>query len=507
MNLTGRHLGKYELLERLGQGGMAYVYKAHQPTIDRFVAVKVLHSHLADDAEFRERFKREAQGLGGLRHPHIVNVIDFDVDDGWYYMVMDYIEGDTLESYLDQQGRLPLAAALRLMEQLTGALAYAHSHGRIHRDIKPGNVMFAGGSHQHAVLTDFGLTRLLDNATLTISGAIAGTPAYMSPEAAQGQKVDGRSDIYSLGVMLFEMVTGQRPYAGNTPLSVIMKLVLEPLPPARSVNPDLPPGLDDILQRAMAKLPEDRYQTAAEMQQALAALRRETTPEHVVDAFSVANASSVGSSQPVLVAEPGIMGTQRLPLPPLPPADAAPVRAATPVTRARQRPLLPILAGIGLLVVAVLVGFTLLRGAGEEPDAAGTAVPTLAAVAQEPTPFAETAAGSLRFAEPDGNKLRQYTLSLDNVPPPPDGFHYELWFDFAGQPAPENVGRVAAPNGRITYADVLVDSLAVGITAVRVSLEPDGDDDPAISTDVVFSGDVSAATGLAEILLFAKRAE
>ncbi|HRQ36992.1 MAG TPA: protein kinase [Chloroflexota bacterium] len=491
MDLTGRHLGKYELLERLGQGGMAYVYKAHQPTIDRFVAVKVLHSHLADDAEFRERFKREAKGLGSLRHPHIMSVIDFDVDDGWYYMVMDYIEGDTLEAYLDQRGRLPLAEALRLMEQLTGALAYAHGHGRIHRDIKPGNVMFADANHQHAVLTDFGLTRLLDNTTLTISGTIAGTPAYMSPEAAQGQKVDGRSDIYSLGVMLFEMVTGQRPYAGDTPLSVIMKLVLEPLPPARSVNPDLPPALDDMLHKAMTKLPKDRYQTMAEMQQALATLRRE------LDDVGAA------ASQPALMAEPVILGTQLLPQPALPP-----LHLPRPAAKVKKRPWLPLLAGMGVLLVLTVVGFTLLRGGGKgKPEVRETAVPTL--TSQEATaPLATavptpTAAGSLRFAEPDSHNLRQYTLSLDDVPLPPDGSHYELWFDFANQPAPENVARVVAQNGRITYADVLVDSLATDVTAVRISLEPDADDDPAISADVVFTGTVTAETGLAQILLFA----
>lgn len=493
MDLTGRQLGKYELLERVGQGGMAYVYKAYQPTIDRYVAVKVLHSHLAEDAEFLARFKREAKGLGSLRHPHIVSVIDFDVDDGWYYMVMDFIKGETLEAVLDRRGMLPVDEALQLTMQLAGALDYAHRHGRIHRDIKPGNVMFADADQQHAVITDFGLTRLLDNATITLSGTIAGTPAYMSPEAAQGQKVDARSDIYSLGVMMYEMVTGQRPFAGETPLSVIMKLVVEPLPPALTVNPDLPPAVDAILNKAMAKRPQDRYQSAAELR---AAVQRAVNGEEPEGAGQAARN------------EDELQRTQRL----QPETAAAAIETPSttepkPARTKGKRPFLPLAAGVvGLLVVLAVMGFIFLNGDGDSADV--TTVPTQVAVTEAPTsPAAETAvpapAGTLRFAEPDGNNLRQYTLSLNGVAAPPAGFHYELWFDFADRPAPENVAEVTAQNGRITYADVLVDSLATTVTGVRVSLEPDFDDDPTISANVVYTGQVTAETGLAEIRLFA----
>ena len=155
-DLSGKKFGKYQLRERLGRGGMADVYKAYQPGMDRFVAVKLLHGHLADSENFIERFKREAQSVGQLRHPNILQVIDFDVEDDVYFMVMEYIKGDTLKSYIQEKGALPSDEALQIAEQLADALDYAHSHKMVHRDIKPANVMFTDMSRKHPVLTDFG---------------------------------------------------------------------------------------------------------------------------------------------------------------------------------------------------------------------------------------------------------------------------------------------------------------------------------------------------------------
>jgi hypothetical protein len=248
-----------------------------------------------------------------------------------------------------------------------------------------------------------------------------------------------------------------------------MKLVIEPLPPALSINPELPPIIDEILSKAMAKLPEDRYQTAVEMEKEIRDWRLETgEPQQAVNVQVGENQTQVLSAKPKAA--------------PLPEAAQLPV-VATP----GRRKTLPILAGIGLLLLLVVAGFVIFNsfgdGAGEE-----TAV--------------TTPIGSLRFADPDSNSLRQYTLSLNDVPAPPDGFHYDLWFDFANQPVPENVAEVTVQNGRITYADVLVENLAVNVTSVRISLEPDVDDDPAISDDVLFTGTVEAESGLAEIEIF-----
>ena len=268
--MIGRKLGKYELVERLGRGGMAEVYKAYQPGVERHVAIKVMHGHLSDNPELVQRFQREARSIGQLQHAHIGRVIDFDVEADVSYMVMEYIQGGTLDSYLKQKKVLPVDEAVRITLQLADALAYAHQRGMIHRDIKPGNILFSDESHSHALLTDFGIARLLDEQKqMTMTGALIGTPNYMSPEAARGEPCDARADIYSLGVVLYEMVTGRTPYAADTPYSFLMKQANEPLPPPRTLNPKLPVALEAIILKALAKEPAARYQSATDFATAL----------------------------------------------------------------------------------------------------------------------------------------------------------------------------------------------------------------------------------------------
>ncbi|MCE7989927.1 MAG: serine/threonine protein kinase [Caldilinea sp. CFX5] len=288
-NAAAQMLGKYQLLERLGQGGMAQVYRARQPVIERDVAIKVLHPHLAGRDNFVERFKREARGLGQLRHPNIVSVIDFDTatqpgaapGEADYYLVMDFIAGPTLADLLRERGPLPLEETLLIGEQIADALAYAHQQGIIHRDVKPGNIMFRdpvhkrgnSGGPQHPVLTDFGIVHLLEDAALTMSGVLAGTPAYLSPEAADGAAVDQRADLYSLGVVLYEMLTGEPPYKGDTPVRVMMQHITAPLPPLAAQRPDLPDLVVQIVERALAKEPDERFQRAETLRQALVQAR------------------------------------------------------------------------------------------------------------------------------------------------------------------------------------------------------------------------------------------
>lgn len=267
-----KKFGNYEAVERLGRGGMAEVYKAYQPALDRYVAIKVLHSFLADDKEFAERFGREARNVARLRHNNIVQVYDFaeapDEDspgDKHHFMVMELIDGPTLKDYMQRPNGelLPLPEVISIMRQALEALVYAHAQGMIHRDLKPANLMIDRGGR--VVLTDFGIAKILSGNTMTLSGGMVGTPAFMSPEHGLGENSDERSDIYSMGVILYQMLTGRLPYDGDTPVAIILKHVREPLTPPSVFNPSIPPALEQIVMKAMAKDPEERYQSAAEM--------------------------------------------------------------------------------------------------------------------------------------------------------------------------------------------------------------------------------------------------
>lgn len=284
--MKNRKLGKYEILDRLGRGGMAEVYRAYHASLDRYVAVKVLHSFLSDDPEFKARFEKEAQNIAKLRHPNIVQVYDFeyDTDSDSYYMVMELIEGPTLRDMLykgseEQATPLRLSEALRVIRQAAAALSYAHQRNMIHRDVKPANLMIDTKDNNRVVLTDFGIAKLMTGAQFTMSGGMVGTPAYMSPEQGMGESGDERSDLYSLGVILYQMLTGALPYDGETPLALMLSHMNDPIPSARMLNPHLPPAVDKVLHKLMAKVPEERYQSAEALIDSLDIL--ETAPSRL----------------------------------------------------------------------------------------------------------------------------------------------------------------------------------------------------------------------------------
>jgi serine/threonine protein kinase len=272
-HLTGRTLGNYRIVARIGRGGMATVYQAYQPALERYVAIKVLHRQLAeDDPQFVKRFQREAKAVASLRHPNIIQVFDFGVDDEVPYMVMEYVAGRTLKTELNalaERGEvMSLDAVSTTFQAVAGALAYAHGRGMVHRDIKPANVMLT--TKGDVILMDFGVARIVGATQYTATGAVVGTPAYLSPEQGKGERGDERSDIYAMGVVLYEMITGRVPFDADTPLAVIFKHISDPLPLPRHVNPRVPEEVEGVILKAMAKEPSERYQTVEEMARALA---------------------------------------------------------------------------------------------------------------------------------------------------------------------------------------------------------------------------------------------
>jgi eukaryotic-like serine/threonine-protein kinase len=262
--------GRYAVLERVGAGGMAEVYAARDELLDRQVAVKVLSAHLAADPSFVARFRREAQSAANLNHPNIVSLFDYGADNGTYFIVMEYIAGRSVADLLAESGSLLPERAAEIASDVAGALHRAHLAGIVHRDIKPGNIMLTAGGETK--VTDFGIARAIagdDDQSRTQTGVVIGTASYLSPEQAQGNPVDARSDVYALGVVLYEMLTGRPPFEGDSPLAIAYKHVREdPVPPS-SLNPDVPAELDSIVMKALAKNPDNRYASAQEMQEDL----------------------------------------------------------------------------------------------------------------------------------------------------------------------------------------------------------------------------------------------
>lgn len=273
-NLTGTTLGRYQISARIGRGGMADVYKATHTRLGTQAAIKVLYSHLVEQEDFMVRFEREARAAAGLRHPNIVRVFDYDIENELSYIVMDYIDDGTLKEMVAgarQRGEYMLyPEVLRIFRQIAEALDYAHQQGMIHRDVKSANILL--DQKGSAYLTDFGIAHIVSSTHLTSTGSLIGTPIYMSPEQCQGKKATTASDIYSLGMVLYEMLTGVVPFAEDTPLAVIHKHIYEPLPSPREIRAEISPELEGVLFKALAREPEDRYATVLEFLQAVASV-------------------------------------------------------------------------------------------------------------------------------------------------------------------------------------------------------------------------------------------
>ena len=276
MNTPKQKFKRYEIIEELGVGGMATVYRAYDPDFERDVALKVLKRELLEEPELKDRFERETKIVAKLEHAAIVPVYDVGYDYGQLFYVMRYMSGGSLSDRINK-GSLDLEQVAYLVLRLADALDYAHRKGIIHRDLKPANILF--DEIGNAFISDFGIAKFVKSATRITHSGIIGTPRYMSPEQALGEETDGRSDLYTLGVLLFEILGGKAPFEATTPLALAYKHATEPPPNLLDINPNLPPELGAILQKVLQKKPEDRYPTCAEFANAfLSALPADTAP-------------------------------------------------------------------------------------------------------------------------------------------------------------------------------------------------------------------------------------
>ncbi len=348
--------GRYKVVRRLGSGGMANVYLAEDQELGRRVAIKILNDRHAHDNQFVERFRREAKNAAGLSHPNVVSIYDRGEAEGTYYIAMEYLDGRSLKELIVSRGPAPVPVAIDYARQILAALRFAHRNGIVHRDIKPHNVLVDGEGR--VKVTDFGIARAGAASQMTEAGSIVGTAQYLSPEQAKGTAVDQRSDIYSLGIVLYELLTGRVPFTGDTPVEIAMKHISEtPVPPSQ-LRPDVPRDLDFVVMRALAKDPADRYQSAEEMEADL---------ERVARGVAVARETEESATQ-IMAAPTTVMGPATAATsiaPPRPPIGAPPPRPPVyydyeePI---RRRPIWPWLLALLFVAAAGIGAYFLYNG-------------------------------------------------------------------------------------------------------------------------------------------------
>lgn len=520
-SLIGRKLGKYEIVDNLGQGGMAAVYKGYQLDVDRHVAIKVLPPHPGQDSQFVERFRLEARTIARLQHPYILPLYDYGDQDDILYLVMPYVEGGTLGDLI-KKGPVRLASTERILQQVSSALDYAHKNGMIHRDIKPDNILIS--SEGDALLADFGITKLVGGGSnLTATGGVVGTPAYIAPEQAQGLPASNRSDIYSLGVVVFEMLAGVLPYTADTPMQILFQHVSEPVPNIDEVVSGLPPAVGPVLMRVLDKDPEARYPTAGDFASAFS---------KAVSGYDLNTTATQGRS---------VVPTPRLPVT----AEAGFGVAATAQQSVRSTPQeqlyatndlrqtvmntrkgsiwLPVagFAMVGLLIVVVVLlvlslnreSVVVIGGVTDTPAATeGQSTAVAQAPAAEPTsttaPPTNVPAvtfGTVDFTTTDslGDSV---IVQAENLAVPGDGLVYGGWL--AGEDVePLLLGRLstnAFGEGVLSYTDPEGRFLPGSYNMLLITVEESIDDIPA--GDVVYYGYVppELAQVLNEVLVAAE---
>ncbi len=346
--------GRYRIQRKLGAGGMADVYLAEDQELGRRVAIKILNGRHANDDQFIERFRREAKNAAALNHPNIVSIYDRGNAEDTYYIAMEFLDGRTLKELIVGRGSAPINVAIEYARQILSALRFAHRHGIVHRDIKPHNVLVDGEGR--VKVTDFGIARA-GTSQMTETGSIVGTAQYLSPEQARGGEVDPRSDLYSLGIVLYELLTGKTPFEGETPVEIAMKhLSTAPKPPSK-LRPDIPPELDMVVLRALAKSPDDRYQSADEMEADLERVARGArvsattadTATQVLRRPAAAAAAAASATAATMIATPPSTAAAGIP--------PTVVEEEEEYEEGGERPLWPWLVAAGFVIAAIIAGF------------------------------------------------------------------------------------------------------------------------------------------------------
>ncbi|MFN8404296.1 MAG: protein kinase [Anaerolineales bacterium] len=445
---AGKTLGKVHIENLVARGGMAEIYKGKHKTYG-VVAIKVMRGLLEKDPEQLSRFQREAEVVAELKHPNIVQMVDYKVEDDTPCLVMEYIQGPSLATYLkslhDKKQRLPIGLVASLLKNVASALDYAHSKGIVHRDIKPANVLLRSASAEihvdeplpsdvEPVLTDFGLVRLLDSTMHTTTGAVSGTPAYMSPEQARGEKVDKRTDIYSLGIVLYEMLAGGVPFQADTTFGMLMKHINEPPPAIDGISSDL----QAILDRTLAKDPSMRYESAGALaNEFLAVFNGQTVSPGTVHIAELARKAAMERSRP------------------RPPAEKPSAR----------------LLRVGVEVsIVIALAVLLVQFIRNNPNAS---------------------VGRMRFSDFNINSVMdRVTVTVNTISSPPSGQHYQGWLRNTADGTVRDIGTVrinALGSGEIVFTDPDQQNLLGSFDEVVVSIEPDSSTEAQPTGEIVYS--------------------
>jgi serine/threonine-protein kinase len=417
---------RYELEELVGSGGMSSVYRAHDRVLDRKVALKVLHQRLTSEAEYVERFRREARMVAGLLHQNIVTVIDRGEDNGCPFIVFEFVAGEDLKQLVNREGPLPVERVLELGMQIARGLAFAHANGYVHRDVKPQNVLLNGDGE--AKVTDFGIARSLDvKHGVTETGTVLGTSDYIAPEQAQGQQVDEHTDVYSLGIVLYELLVGELPFSGDNFVAVAMQHINEPPPRVSDRRPDVPPRVDAAISRALAKRPQDRFATMADFGRELEACLDEVrTP----------------GGAPTVVLDP---------------PKARPSAARTVMRRRpRRTQVAALLVAIGLAIAVAALAIALVRENGSSPG------PSTARGGG--TPIALAGVGAYDPPPGDGEEHNNEAAKATDTSPSTywETQHYRSSFASLGK---RGVGLVLDAGKSVTMHQVTVTTDTPGFTA------------------------------------------